>query len=163
AEAPEEMFEKEFLVADASLTAAGFQHYEVSSYGKAGRRSRHKWPYWRRDVYGGLGPSAHEFDESARRWNVAPYAAWASRLARRESTEAGSEVLDANDVESENVYLSLRTTDGVPVTDNERPDVARWIEAGWASFDDSRLRLTPSGWLRLDALANHLTLLRSRS
>ena len=47
---------------------------------------------------------------------------------------------------------------------DERSDVDPWINSGWAKLDDSSvLRLTASGWLRLDALVNHLTLLRSRS
>jgi hypothetical protein len=38
-----------------------------------------------------------------------------------------------------------------------------WIDAGWATIDgDRRIRLTPLGWLRLDALAADLTLVRSR-
>jgi hypothetical protein len=46
------------------------------------------------------------------------------------------------------------------------PEIARvraWIDAGWARFtSDDRVVLTPQGWLRLDALAADLTLVRSR-
>ena len=163
-EAPEESFEDEFLAADAALTAAGFDHYEVSNYGKSGLHSRHNWSYWRRAPYGGLGPSAHEFDGTHRRWNVAPYAGWLERTVRGESTRHGEEVLDDAAVQSEELYLSLRTSAGVLITSEEREDIGAWVEAGWGTIsDDGRLRLTPRGWLRLDALANHLTLLRSRS
>jgi oxygen-independent coproporphyrinogen III oxidase len=60
------------------------------------------------------------------------------------------------------VYLGLRTTNGVDVSEEERERVGRWVEAGWATLDGDRLRLSPPGWLRLDSLAADLTLLRSR-
>jgi hypothetical protein len=44
----------------------------------------------------------------------------------------------------------------------ERSRVQPWIEAGWATMDgEARIALTPLGWLRLDALAADLTLVRS--
>jgi hypothetical protein len=41
--------------------------------------------------------------------------------------------------------------------------VDRWIASGWAARDERTLRLTPRGWLRLDALATDLTALSSHS
>lgn len=163
-EAPEEFFEDEFLRAHDALTPAGFDHYEVSNYGKPGRHSRHNWSYWRRASYGGIGPSAHEFDGIRRRWNVGPYAGWLTRASRGESTTQGEELLDEAAAQSEELYLALRTIAGAPISDEEQGDIVAWLEAGWGTVaDDGRLRLTPRGWLRLDALATHLTLLRSRS
>ena len=67
-------------------------------------------------------------------------------------------------MDSEALYLALRTTTGANVSDEEREELTPWIEAGWARVTHGQnLKLTPSGWLRLDSLANHLTLLRSRS
>jgi len=31
--------------------------------------------------------------------------------------------------------------------------LGRWLTSGWASLSDGRVRLSPEGWLRLDALA----------
>ena len=62
AEAPEERYEAEFLEASQRLTAAGFEHYEVSNYGLPGKRARHNSAYWSGARYLGLGPSAHGFD-----------------------------------------------------------------------------------------------------
>lgn len=163
-EAPEETFEEDFLLAHDLLLAHGFEHYEVSNYGKPGFHSRHNWSYWQRAPYGGLGPSAHEFDGSQRRWNVAPYSSWVARTSSGDSSIAGEESLDAAAAQSEELYLSLRTSAGIRISDDERAELVRWIEAGWAkASDDGHLHLSPGGWLRLDALANHLTLLRSRS
>lgn len=162
-EAPEERFEREYTMAHESLTAAGFDHYEVSNYGLPGRHSRHNWAYWRRSAYGGLGPSAHEFDGVVRRWNSAPYADWELRLRGGETTTVGSETLTPEQQVAEEVYLGLRTSDGVRVSPGERTHVAPWLAAGWATVDEAdRLRLSATGWLRLDTLAADLTMFRSR-
>ncbi|MDP2340135.1 MAG: coproporphyrinogen-III oxidase family protein [Deltaproteobacteria bacterium] len=61
--------------------AAGFQQYEVSSYARPGKTSRHNRLYWQRGDYLGLGPGAHSFavlDDGSvrRRHNRARFAAW---------------------------------------------------------------------------------------
>jgi hypothetical protein len=45
--------------------------------------------------------------------------------------------------------------DGLPPAAVPAPIVERWRAAGWASTGD-RIRLTPEGWLRLDALVASL-------
>jgi oxygen-independent coproporphyrinogen-3 oxidase len=163
-EAAEETFEAEYLLAHHALTAAGYEHYEVSNYGKPNRHSRHNWAYWNRKAYGGVGPSAHEFDGDARRWNASAYTEWLVRVARGEDPREGREELDEVQRQAERVYLDLRTRTGLPIADVDRDQVTRLLEAGWAALtSDSTLRLTGPGWLRLDSIANSLTLLRSRS
>jgi oxygen-independent coproporphyrinogen-3 oxidase len=162
-EAADETFEREFLLADASLRAAGFEHYEVSNYSQPGYRSRHNSAYWRRSPYAGLGPSAHEFDGGTRRWNAEAYSHWVDGLARGKDPVAGSENLGEPEELAEVVYLSMRTSEGIALKEAEVAHVSPWIESGWARIGhDSRLRLTALGWLRLDSLANDLTMLRSR-
>ena len=41
-----------------SLRHAGFEHYEVSSYGRPGHRSRHNGAYWRNEAFWGFGLGA---------------------------------------------------------------------------------------------------------
>lgn len=161
-EAPEERYEAEFLRASALVTAGGFEHYEVSNFARAGARSRHNSSYWSGVAYAGLGPSAHEFDGSTRRWNVAAYVAWLRRLREGTDPVAGSELLTAANRTAETVYLGLRTSDGLDLLPGEAESVAPWVAAGWGSLASGRLRLTPLGWLRLDALATSLTTWRSR-
>ncbi len=43
------------------LTAAGYEHYEISSYARPGRRSVHNSLYWTMGAYLGLGVSASSF------------------------------------------------------------------------------------------------------
>ncbi len=162
AEADEERYAMEFLVAHDLLGRAGFEHYEVSNFARPGHRARHNSAYWSGVPYLGLGPSAHGFDGQRRRWNASAYADWVRRLARREDPMAGDEPIDADARVAEAVYLGLRTGDGLRLEPGEAERAARWVVAGWGELDGDRLRLSAQGWLRLDALAADLTSLRSR-
>ena len=155
--ASEERYAEQFLRAHEATEAAGFEHYEVSNFGRPGKRSRHNSAYWSGVNYVGAGPSAHSFDGRARRWNVAPYAAWQSRLSKGESVNEGLEELTEENRRSERVYLGLRTIDGYKAGDSDLEAAARWKEQGWATIDENVIRLSPEGWLRLDSLATGLT------
>lgn len=161
-EAPEDAFAGEFTRARQMLTSAGYDHYEVSNYGRPGHHSRHNWAYWNRRAYAGIGPSAHEFNGTMRRWNAEAYVEWMNRTARGEDPVAGTEALSPEDVLAEELYLNLRTTRGISIPDAERDHVRPWLDAGWAELTGGTLRLTGNGWLRLDSLATDLTLFRSR-
>ncbi len=160
-EADEERYAAEFLRAHDVMTAAGFEHYEVSNFARPGRRSRHNASYWSGAPYVGLGPSAHEFDGVTRRWNEASYPAWRAAVTAAADPVTGSERLSVENRVAERVYLGLRSDAGLEIAPPERPRVQRWVDAGWARLDDRRLRLTAAGWLRLDALAADLTAFRS--
>jgi len=152
AEPPDETWAREFLLAHTTLQSAGFEHYEVSNFGRAGCRSRHNSAYWQRRPYIGLGPSAHSGIGAIRQWNLREYAAWGRAVQSGDDPVAGKEVLDDDAVTLESLYLGLRTREGVPRA--TVPDGAgeQWIREGWAADDGGRLVLTPEGWLRLDAL-----------
>ena len=161
-EAPEERYESDFLLAHDRLGAAGFDHYEVSNFARANRRSRHNSSYWSGVAYAGVGPSAHSFDSRVRSWNVAAYTDWGRRLRSGETIIAESETLTAENRQAERVYLGLRTTDGLRATDAEVELARPWLAAGWAELRNRTIVLTATGFLRLDALAASLTLAGSR-
>ena len=161
-EAPEERYEEQFLMAHNKLAASGFEHYEVSNFGRPGKRSRHNSSYWTGVPYASLGPSAHSFDGSVRSWNVAAYPEWERRLRAGVPVTDGSELLTEENRLTERVYLGLRTTDGLLASDAEIEVARPWIESGWARLDNRTLVLTATGFLRLDALAASLTLAGSR-
>lgn len=161
-EAAEETFEDEFLAAHRTLEEAGFDHYEVSNFGKPGSHSRHNWAYWKRQPYGGIGPSAHEFDGASRRWNARNYVEWIALSAGKGDPVAGFETLTPSQVLSEEMYLSLRTSSGLAISPSEMDFVTPFVEAGWATLSEGdTLRLVGAGWLRLDSIATALTTLRS--
>ena len=158
----EEGYEAEFLTAHEMLTAAGFDHYEVSNFGRPGKHSRHNSAYWTGVPYLAAGPSAHSFDGAIRRWNISAYAEWIRRLAKDESVIGGEEMLTPENQHAERIYLGLRTTRGVAVEPRDLPRAKLWQSAGWAAVAENRVQLTPLGWLRLDSLAADLTSLDNR-
>ena len=184
-EGSEVQYEEEFLYANEAMSAAGFEHYEVSNFSLPGKSSRHNSAYWTGVAYAGIGPSAHSFDGVARRWNVAAYAEWVRRLSNSEPTLGGEEILTGENRETEQVYLGLRTRSGLEIGEAELSVAELWRSAGWAEIEcgapgtvsrfplpASRipspassspltLRLTPTGWLRLDGLAADLAARRS--
>ena len=166
-EAPEDRYEEEFLAAHDVLGSAGFEHYEVSNFSLPGHRARHNSAYWRGVPYLGIGPSAHGFDGFERRWNTSAYAGWLRSLEQRNDPIQGCELLTAENRVAEEVYLGLRTSLGLEVAEHEWNSMSSWQAAGWVEriphAPTLRIRCTPQGWLRLDALAADLTARRSHS
>ena len=167
--APDERYADEFLLAHERLGAAGFEHYEVSNYGRPGKRAIHNSAYWQRRPFLGLGPSAHSGIGNERWWNIREFAAWmeAVEAVGRSGGQAvgdahgapwveGVERLDAERIRLEDLYLGLRTSDGLGVDRLPPKSVVQWIEAGWATVAEGRVRLTAEGWLRLDALVGQV-------
>ena len=149
---PDDRWAADFLYADERIRSAGYEHYEVSNAALPGRRARHNSAYWTRAPFIGMGPSAHSGFGVHRRWNIRDWAAYERAVAAGGDPTAGSETLDAAAIRLEQLYLGLRTSDGL-APDLLRPDVlARWVEAGWAAVAAGRVKLQPEGWLRLDAL-----------
>jgi oxygen-independent coproporphyrinogen-3 oxidase len=169
-EGSEDQYEEEFLHAHDAMSAAGFEHYEVSNFSLPGKASRHNSAYWTGAPYAGAGPAAHSFDGKARWWNVAAYAEWVSRLSKLEPAIGGEETLTDENRDAEEVYLGLRTRRGLQIDPAELSVAELWKTAGWAEIvgpDDTndpvrkQLRLTPTGWLRLDSLAADLAARRA--
>jgi len=65
----EEMSNQMFEVLIDTLTAAGFEHYEISNFARRGFQSRHNTSYWNGTHYLGIGASAHSYNGFSRRWN----------------------------------------------------------------------------------------------
>jgi len=160
-EGSEEQYEEEFLYANETMSAVGFEHYEVSNFSLPGKSSRHNSAYWTGASYAGVGPSAHSFDGAARRWNVVAYAEWVRRLSNSEPTLGGEEFLTDENRDAEQVYLGLRTRNGLEIGEAEVSVAELWRSAGWAEVQSNRIVLTPTGWLRLDSLAADLAARRS--
>ena len=152
-------YRDEFLEAVERLTGAGYLHYEVSSFGRPGRESRHNQVYWSGRPYLGLGNGAHSFQKPLRRWNLRDWTEYSTSLASGGSAIGGHEVLDESALRLEEIWLELRARRGVALASIPAPavpEVERWLHMGWATADGGRIRLTVEGWLLLDALAIEL-------
>ena len=133
------------------LTAAGYEHYEISNFARPGYRSRHNSSYWNDTPYIGLGAAAHSYDGNCRSWNVADIRAYIAAIERGElPTEC--EELDADTKYNDRIATALRTRDGLNLGElDERhrqyclTEAQRFIADGLLEIVDNNLRLTRRG------------------
>lgn len=155
--ADEDRYADEYLLAHERLTAAGFEHYEVSNFGLPGRRSRHNFTYWTGAPYAALGPGSHAFYPPLRRWNVRSWDDYRRLLLVENRLPTDDEErVDDETAGLERAWLRLRTDAGWSMRDAgdaERRLADTWIAQGWARMDGDALKLTAEGWLLLDRLA----------
>ena len=94
---------------------AGFEHYEISNWGKPGRHSRHNSSYWNQTPYIGLGAAAHSFDGRNRQWNVADIRQYMEGMEKGEPCVEHEELTPDNHY-NEIVMTALRTSVGLDLT-----------------------------------------------
>lgn len=109
-----------YLTAVKRLTAAGYEHYEISNFAKPGYRAVHNSHYWNRSPYLGLGPSAHSFDGTKRWWNHLSVDRYiAACLQERKRPLESEERLTQQDILNEMILLGFRIKEGVSVAEME--------------------------------------------
>lgn len=126
-----------------TLTAGGYEHYEISNFALPGRRSRHNSNYWNQTRYLGLGAAAHSYDGHHRWWNIADVRQYISGimtgLCPRESEE-----IDAQTRYNDIVTTALRTREGISL-DMLSPDERTYIiQQAQPHIAAHRLALTPT-------------------
>ena len=62
---------RQFEIIVNALSAAGFEHYEISNFAMPNCKSKHNSNYWNQVPYLGLGPAAHSYNGNQRQWNIA--------------------------------------------------------------------------------------------
>jgi oxygen-independent coproporphyrinogen-3 oxidase len=103
----------QYRLAEDLLDAAGYRHYELSSWARPGHESRHNSAYWARRPYTGLGAGAHSYDGVSRSWNVRELDRYLAVVEAGERAIAGSEQLDEPIRAFEAVALGLRRVGGL--------------------------------------------------
>jgi oxygen-independent coproporphyrinogen-3 oxidase len=99
------------------LTAAGFEHYEVSNFARPGKRCRHNERYWANEAYYGFGVGAARYVAGRRELNVRDTKLYVKRVLAGESPTYQSEALAPRDRAFETIAVQLRRADGI---DRER-------------------------------------------
>jgi len=157
--------EREFLCVHRALTAAGYEHYEVSNYALPGRRAQHNSAYWAGDPYLGIGPGAHSFNGEVRRWALPSIERYEAEAG--EASIYGQERLSDRDRYNETVMVSLRTADGVDPDALERrfgrerrerflADAERFLRSGTLVRCGGRIALPAEKFLVSDAVIEAL-------
>ena len=141
-----------FAAACDVLASAGYGHYEISNWAKPGYECRHNLGYWQRRPYLGLGAGAHSYRDDRRWWNVRPPEEYLTRVEGGELPEGGAEQLEPPDTYLEEVFLRLRTLEGIPASWVD-PSVAEpYLELGLLTLDAGVLVPTERGMLLLNEL-----------
>lgn len=153
-------------LAERRLTALGLAHYEVASYARPGKQSRHNRLHWTGHDYVGLGPSAASASHGStgsvtRRTNVRGFSTW-----RRSPGQAAElETLTPDAAAAEALWVGLRLFEGVHVPSF----VARFegVDLSWLQrrvavqvqrgnlvwdTDRTRLRVASERWLWHDEI-----------
>ena len=136
------------------MSAAGFEHYELTNYTRPGLYSRHNSAYWDRSPYLGIGNGAHSFDGVRRFWNRRDTREHITAIDAGGIIEEGDEVLTPEQVAQEIVYLGLRTAMGIGwdvVREHCKEGMAeKMIEAGFLVPREGGVRMAEDRWLMLD-------------
>lgn len=157
----EQTSEQEFLAVHQILTAAGYEHYEVSNFARKGYRSRHNSSYWTGAEYLGIGPGAHSFNGATRRWceqDVEQYI---------KCVEYGSETLTAQDALNEYIMVSLRRVEGIDLQHIAKmwgeesakqllSCAERFIACNWLVQEGGRLAVPAEKFLISDTIIGEL-------
>ena len=153
------------------LENEGFDHYELSSFGKPGFRSVNNSAYWSGKSYLGIGPSAHSFDGLTRSWNVSNNNKYLKGISSKEPL-IEREILTKADRYNEYLMTGLRTENGVSldyIHENFGSHFKELLEkeaqvqiASQVLFwDGDTLKVTRESMFLVDGIASNLFLLNS--
>jgi len=141
------------------LSAAGFEHYEISNFARPGRRCLANLVYWQNREYVGFGPSAVSYLDGVRTKNVPDVHRYVELMpAGADAIVVERERLGLRRRACETAVQMLRLTDGI---DTERfrsmsgfdahtlfaEPIHRFSGAGLLSSTEGAIRLTPRGML----------------
>lgn len=101
-----------FNMLRSKLLAAGYGHYEISNFARPDFHSRHNSSYWQGTRYIGIGPGAHSYDGTNRRWNLSDLTNY---IATAEGDEVPHEIerLSVEERYDERIITELRTANGI--------------------------------------------------
>jgi oxygen-independent coproporphyrinogen-3 oxidase len=146
----------------ATLTAGGYEFYELSNFARPGRRSQHNLRYWLGRPWLGLGPSAHSYLDRARGANPANLDLYRRRFTAPTPQDPFRPV-DPADLMFERVFMNLRLIEGMDLDDFQHefgrslddayPGVVRpLLDRGQLVQEGRRLRLGREWWFLSDGI-----------
>ena len=146
-----------------ALTAAGWEHYEVSNFARPGHRCRHNEVYWRGETYYAVGPGAARYVDGWRETNHRSTTTYLKRVLAGQSPVAERERLPPSDAARERLVFGLRMLEGLDrfefaaaagfeIDDLVGPALRRFVGRGLLDDTGGRIRLTRAGLLVSDAL-----------
>lgn len=153
-----------YQVVTSRLREAGFCHYEVSNYARAGHECRHNLTYWEQKPYYAAGLAAASFVGGVRRTNTSDMRAY---LADPLSAAVESVRVEGKDAEFEYIMLALRLSRGIDEAEflfrfgayfyeKYARVLAPYKDAGYLYTRDGRTALTENGLYISSSLLSEL-------
>ena len=147
------------------LTAAGYEHYEISNFAKPSYHSRHNSSYWQDIPYIGLGAAAHSYNGKRRSWNVSDIKQYIEAIEQGERP-CEYEEIDDDTHYNDRITTALRTSDGLDLTTlSERhrrycmKEAQKFIDDGLLRIVDKHLTLTRKGLFVSDYIMSELIMI----
>jgi oxygen-independent coproporphyrinogen-3 oxidase len=145
------------------LTAAGLEHYEISSFARPGHRCRHNQVYWANHAYLGFGLGAARYVNGTRTVNTRDLATYLERCRRGDSPALQTETLPPLERAKETLTVQLRRAEGIErgsflaqtgfeLDALAGPTVRRFVDAGLLADDGGSVRLSRRGKCVADSL-----------
>ncbi|HEY3393652.1 MAG TPA: radical SAM family heme chaperone HemW [Lacipirellulaceae bacterium] len=162
-ELSEELQRDMYALAIDKLTAAGFEHYEISNFARPGCRSRHNQTYWAGEGYFAYGPGAARYVDGVRETNHRSTTTYLKRMLAGKSPVTEREKLAPKARARELLVFGLRRIEGVSRREftartGQAVDalvgdaVRKFVELGLLDDDGEQIRLTREGLFVSDAL-----------
>ncbi len=153
---PDDTLATLYTTTHAALVAAGYEHYEISSYARPGRRAVHNSLYWQASPFLGLGVGAASLEVlpdggGVRATNPRRYRDYVIAPG----TPAEIITMDAVEMATDRAWLGMRTSDGVTEA-SLGPAVGvadGLVGEGLAERRDGRICPTLRGFLMSDRIA----------
>ncbi|KFC20109.1 coproporphyrinogen III oxidase [Chryseobacterium sp. FH1] len=158
---------QEFYYMSDFLKDSGFDHYEISNFGKPGFHSKHNSAYWKSEPYLGIGPSAHSYNGNLERsWNIANNLLYIKNI-NQNIIPKETEILSEKDRFNEMMMIGLRTIWGVDlnkinqnfsseIIDYLHKEINPKLESGILKIEDNHLLIPEKHWFLADGIASDL-------
>lgn len=144
-----------------------YEHYEISNFAKHGFKSKHNSSYWQGKNYVGIGPSAHSYNGTQRKWNIANNALYIKNVEQN-IVLFEEETLTATQQLNEFLMIALRTNEGICFTDkrwkiindNFKKEILstakKWQSTNHLLISEKNIYLTNKGKFLADGIAADL-------
>jgi putative oxygen-independent coproporphyrinogen III oxidase len=141
-----------YRMAQQTLTAAGYAHYEISNYAKPGYACRHNHVYWNNQPFYGFGMGATSYvggDRYSRPRKTQEYYAWVAALESQASQPVMAAAKPTPDLDSEllldTLMLGLRLAEGVNLQPLQQQFGSATIQRVWQCVQPYALQ----DWVRV--------------
>ena len=162
----DEVYAEMYLFIHDLLASYGYEHYEISNWGKPGRFSQHNLSYWEGRPYIGLGPSAHSYIFPYRWWNKPNLKFYMNQFQHTgKGLQVEGERITPEMAILEWFILHFRLGREIPWTamplsqtglSQFRQLAEVWAERRWVKLFPEGMQLLPLGWLWHDTLLSEV-------